>query len=296
MACFYPIEAFRSASGEVVFAERGDIVQSLLLACGRCIGCRLERSRQWSVRIMHEAQLHDESCFVTLTYDEDHVPARGSLDYSDFQGFMKRLRSDLGKVRFFMCGEYGGEGDRPHFHCGLFGTAFRGDRYAWRKGGAGHQLYRSSRLEKHWPFGACEIGELTSESAAYMARYTFKKVTGQMADDHYRRVDPDTGEVYYLEPEFAHMSLKPGIGAGWFERFHSEVYPHDRVVVRGRESRPPRYYDVLLKRRDAGLLDQVQQSRILGAVDKWPNNTPARLAVREQVAQARAAFYKRKLK
>lgn len=296
MACYHPVQAWRTSSGDVVFAERGDVTNSLLLSCGRCVGCRLERARQWSVRIMHEASLYEDNCFLTLTYDDDHVPEDGSLRYGDFQSFMRRLRRKIGAVRFFMCGEYGDQLGRPHFHAGLFGTAFREDRYVWRKGGAGHQLYRSPTLERLWPFGSCEIGELTTQSAAYMARYTFKKVTGNPADDHYRRIDPDTGEVSYLEPEFAHMSLKPGIGARWFERFHSDVYPHDRVVVKGVKSRPPRYYDVLLKRRDPQLLEDIQQKRILDAVDKWPDNTPERLAVREVVTQARVSFYKRKLK
>lgn len=293
MACFHPLPAWRTASGEVIFVERkADVVQSLLLACGRCVGCRLERSRQWAVRIMHEAKQYEDSSFVTLTYDEENCPK--SLTYADFQKFMKRLRKRVGPTRFFVCGEYGDEKGRPHFHAGLFGQAFRADRKPWRKSAAGFQLYRSAMLEELWKLGSSEIGDLTRESAAYMARYTFKKVTGPMADDHYRVVDTETGEVTNLVPEFAHMSLRPGIGADWFARYWADVYPHDRVVVKGRVSKPPRYYDKLLKGVYPDLLEDVQQQRILDAVDKWPDNTPERLAVRETVTKARVSFFKRR--
>ena len=96
MPCYHPVSAWRLISGEVVFKERGDIVASLFLPCGRCVGCRLERSRQWAVRMMHEASLYDMSSFVTLTYDDLNIDDKRSLVYSDFQKFMKRLRKHRG--------------------------------------------------------------------------------------------------------------------------------------------------------------------------------------------------------
>lgn len=296
MPCFYPLQAWRLGNGEIVFVERGDVLQSLLLPCGRCVGCRLERSRQWAVRIMHEASGSEDNSFVTLTYDDAHAPVHGSLNYGDFQRFMKRLRRAVGPVRFFMCGEYGADRGRPHFHAGLFGVSFRNDRYRWRKGQGGYPIYRSPLLELLWPFGSSEIGELCRESAAYMARYTFKKVTGDLADRHYERIDNDTGEVVHRHPEFARMSLRPGIGANWFAKFNSDVYPHDRVVCKGVEGKPPRYYDTLLKRLAPDVLESVQQARILDAVQFAPDCTVERLAVRELVTQARVSFFKRKLK
>lgn len=294
LACYHPLQAYRRSDGEVVFVERGDITQSLLLPCGRCVGCRLERSRQWSVRIMHEAKASDFNAFVTLTYRDEDLPPGGSLRYRDFQLFMKRVRKWRGATRFFVCGEYGDRLGRPHFHAGLFGVCFA-DRKRFKQTDSGSRLYVSDQLDALWPSGFASVGDLTPESAAYMARYTFKKVTGRIADDHYRRVDQNTGEVYYVEPEFAHMSLKPGIGATWFAQYESDVYPHDRVVMRGKVGPPPRYYDQLLKRANPELLEQVQQQRILNAVDKWPDHTPERLAVREEVTKARVASFKRKL-
>lgn len=284
-------------SGDVVFDERGDVQATLTLPCGRCIGCRIERARQWSVRVMHEAASWDETCFCTLTYDDDNVPSSGSLQYSDYQKFMKRLRKALARpVRFYMCGEYGDELGRPHYHAALFNASFRDDRYVWRDFGSGQVVYRSPLLERLWPFGMSSVGELTHESAAYIARYVMKKVTGQAADSHYQVVDQGTGEISWKVPEFTHMSLKPGIGATWFKRFHTDVFPHDRVVVRGKEWKPPRYYDQLEKRRDPDSMEEVKLSREARARENWQDSTPERLAVREIVTQARLSTFRRKLK
>lgn len=206
MPCFHPLRAHQDADGSVFFVERHgrDSVRQLELACGQCAGCRLERSRQWAVRCVHEASLYARNAFVTLTYAEDP----GTLCYRDFQLFMKRLRKTGRKARFFVCGEYGESFGRAHFHACLFNCSFE-DQYYWRSSGAGFRLFRSAELERLWPHGHAEIGEVTFESAAYVARYVMKKVTGQLSDVHYDG----------REPEFCHMSLKPGIGGAWLDRF-----------------------------------------------------------------------------
>lgn len=297
MACYHPIPAWRTDAGKVVFREGPDAVASLFLPCGRCVGCRLERSRQWAVRIMHEAHFYEENCFITLTYAPEHLPPGGSLRYKpDVQDFMKRLRARMGKVRFFCCGEYGERLARPHYHLGLFGISFRADRYPWRVSGSGHRLFRSPTLESLWPFGSSEIGNLTVESAAYMARYSFGKVTGEPAEKHYQFVDPSTGEVFQREPEFARMSLRPGIGARWYAKYGSYVAAHDRVVTKGVPAKPPRYYDVLLERVDPDRMEEIKESRAklaaLGAADQ----TDERLAVREVVTKAKLSTLKRSIK
>jgi hypothetical protein len=295
VACYYPVKAWRTLSGEIVFAERGDIVDCLALPCGGCVGCRLERSRQWSIRVMHEASRFERNCFVTLTYADDFLPPGGSLRYRDFQLFLKRLRKRFSPVRFYMCGEYGGELGRPHFHAALFNVDFSEDRYQWSVRG-GFPVYRSPALEKCWSMGSSEIGSLTRESAAYIARYVMKKVTGPMASEYYKVVDQSTGEVFWKEPEFTRMSLRPGIGADWFARFESDVFPHDRCVVGGVPCKPPRYYDQLLARRDPDALQAVVEARVGRARERWKDNVPERLAVKEQVASARLNLYRRKLK
>lgn len=296
MPCYHPIPAWRDDDGTVVFRETRHTHSSLFLACGQCVGCRLARATEWSVRIMHEASLHDVNSFVTLTYDDAHLPRYGSLQYKpDFQLFMKRFRKWRGPVRFFMCGEYGDENGRPHYHAAFFGEAFLVDRKRWRKSDTGHWLYRSESLERLWPFGASEIGNLSVQSAAYMARYSLKKVTGRLAASHYERVDVETGELVRIDPEFVRMSLRPGIGANWFDNFHRDVYPHDRVVVKGMKKRPPRYYDKRLAAMDPLLMEELKYLRAQQALEHSDDLTEERLAVKEVVEEARLATLKRSL-
>lgn len=288
------------AGGSLVFYEKRNY-SPLVIACGQCIGCRLERSRQWAMRCVHENQMHDFSSFITLTYDDENVPVDYSLRYVDFQLFMKRLRArvtrarqrmTLTDVRFYMCGEYGDLG-RPHFHALLFGVFFN-DRKFWRLLPSGSNLYTSDELDSLWPYGFTSIGDVTFESAAYVARYVVKKITGPAAFEHYKRVSPD-GEVYWVVPEFTHMSLKPGIGAAWFDKFRKEVYPSDRVVIRGREMRPPRYYDRLVESCSDVEIDFVRLEREHDAMKHVLNNMPVRLAVRERCSRARLLFKKRSI-
>lgn len=235
--------------------------------------------------MMHEAQLHEENAFVTLTYSEDHLPEYGSLRKVDFQLFMKRLRKRISPqlVRFFHAGEYGESLRRPHYHACFFGFGFPDRQSAVVRNG--HPVWRSQVLDESWGLGIAEGGELTFESAAYVARYVTKKITGRAAEDHYSVVDADTGQVVELEREYATMSRRPGIGAGWFARFGKEVYPRDEVVMRGAVMKPPRFYDQLLDRVDAEQLALVRRERRLSQ-DCW-NSSESRLAVREKVAVAR---------
>lgn len=292
MPCFHPIAAYRSvASGEVSFSDRGDC-RPFELPCGQCVGCRLERSRQWAMRCMHEASLHDVNSFVTLTYKDEFFEP--SLNYKDFQLFMKRLRKDYrSPVRFYMCGEYGEKFLRPHFHALLFGVHFS-DRKMWRQSAAGFDLYRSDRLERLWPFGNAEIGDVTFESAAYVARYVMKKITGDAATEHYARVNSLTGEIVNCVPEFNRMSLKPGIGLDWIRLYRSDVYKQNGeayVVVNGMKSRPPRYYDEYVK--GTGQFDDVLHQRYKRGLLTKEDNTTERLEVRERVSRARLSFKSR---
>lgn len=280
--------------GSFFFVEmkaKGTWYKTVELPCGRCVGCRLERSRSWAVRCVHEAQLHDRNCFVTLTY-EGQVEG---LVYRDFQLFMRRLRKVRPGVRFFMCGEYGEQFKRPHFHACLFNADFP-DRVPHAKLASGASLFRSPELESLWTAGYSTIGELTFQSAAYVARYVLKKVVGQDADVHYGIIDGETGELVARSPEFCHMSLKPGIGSEWIERYMSDVYPRGLVVINGVQVKPPKYYDRRLKVKDARMFDEVMFVRSEQARAQGPDNTEARRLVREQVTTARLGFLKRSIK
>lgn len=288
MPCYHPLQAYQCADGLVVFSELGryDLVRSMQLNCGQCIGCRLERSRQWAMHCVHEASLYEQNCFITLTYNDEHVPPEGSLLYRDFQLFMKRLRRRFfsSKIRYFMCGEYGEDLGRPHFHACLFNFNFA-DKTPWRTVTSGTRLFRSPDLELLWPSGFSSIGEVTFESAAYVARYVMKKVTGEAADAHY----------FGREPEFCHMSLKPGIGSDWLRLYWPEVVTHGTCRFNGIDVSPPRFYTRRMKRLEAW--EKVEFARDIAAhAVADGENSDERLAAKERVATARIGRLKRSLK
>lgn len=196
---------------------------------------------------MHETKMHEHTSFVTFTYSEDNLPEDNSLNKREFNLFAKRLRKHI-PFRYYHCGEYGDEFRRPHYHAILFGADFSYDRTPYKVTEYGHQLYISKTLDDLWEQGFCTIGEVNFDTASYVARYCMKKQTGKTAVSHYESIDQVTGEIIDLQPEYATMSLKPGIGAKWFERYHKDVYPRDEVYINGRYTRPPKYYDTLYER------------------------------------------------
>lgn len=249
MACYFPLNAYKAKAKdpskiEITFHRskswRG---QEIRLPCGQCIGCRLERARQWAVRCVHEASLHEKNCFLTLTYNQENLPEGQSLCLDHFQKFMKRLRRKYGSgIRFFHCGEYGDELGRPHYHALLFNFDFDDKKYWSEKNG--NKVYTSESLSTLWPYGFGVIGDVTFESAGYVARYALKKVTGASAPSYY-------GDK---KPPYVTMSRRPGIGYEWFNKYRGDVYPLDRVIVRGVSGKAPRYYDGLLQKSDPALL------------------------------------------
>lgn len=292
MPCFHPLTAHRDcATGAVRIVKAGGKGE-LQLPCGQCVGCRLERSRQWAVRMMHESSLHLDNCFITLTYSPENLPADLSLNKRHFQLFMKRLRKRVGPLRFFHCGEYGDGGGRPHYHAILFGYDFPDKVFYSERGGV--RLYRSPLLESLWNLGFCTVGAVSFESCAYVARYVMKKVTGDAAESHYSRVNC-YGEVYSILPEYVTMSRRPGIASDWFRKFGNEVFPSDEVISRGFPSRPPRYYDQLLAGSEPSVFDFVKRKRVSELSERAQDLTPARLKVREICAKARVAILKRPL-
>lgn len=268
MTCFKPISAWYSKdlnhNGKhyLVFnrSQAFDPRNSINIPCGQCIGCRLEKSRQWAIRCVCEQQMSSASCFITLTYDDDHLPPSGSLVPDDLQKFFKRLRRYLEYhnevfIRYFSCGEYGEQFQRPHYHAIIFGWSPSdvkriGCSSSAVSGDGGY--YVSRCLESLWPFGYHVVTGVTFESCAYVARYVTKKITGDEADSHY------DGRV----PEFVRMSRRPGIGYSWLQKYHRDVYPNDTVIIRdGIKCRPPKYFDSIYDKMDSDLMLHVKQSR-----------------------------------
>lgn len=288
MQCFHPIPAWRLPDGSVVLEEglSGPSVEpGFHVPCGKCVGCRLERAREWGVRCEHEIKVSGPSSCVTLTYAPEYLPADGNLNHRHFQLFMKKLRKSglFFRPRYFMCGEYGEIDSRPHFHSLLFGVWFD-DRQYWRTVN-GNKYFRSKTLEKFWTMGHCEIGPADFKAAAYIARYGMKQVNNEWSITPYGRVDLKTGEVKPTVPAYCRMSLKPGIGAGFFFKYRQEIVDFDHVIQDGRPSSLPRYYDKLIEKDDPELLRQLKIDRVDKAM-RFDNSQDRRDAA-EQIAKAR---------
>lgn len=277
---------------------------NMQLPCGQCIGCRERRARDWAIRCMHEASLYQKNCFITLTYNDQNLPSDKSLHYAHFQQFMKRLRfhykghrpaaDGTFPIRFYMAGEYGENFGRPHFHACIFNFDFD-DKVLFKKAPSGENLYRSKKLESLWEFGYSSVGDVTFKSAAYVARYINKKITGKLADDHYSWIDPLTGEIFWRSPEFNKMSLKPGIGADWLTKYQSDVFPNDYVVSKGAKLPVPRYYNKKFKCSNPFEWDEVSHERYITSRKYVDDNTTSRLQVKKQVHLAKLSKLKRSL-
>lgn len=300
MTCFTPAKAWQLETGRVVFAERGNIAREITLPCGQCVGCRKQRAQDWAVRITHESQMHRYSWFVTFTYDESHVPENQSLDYRHFQLFLKRLRkSRKTPLRFFVAGEYGERTLRPHFHACLFGVHFP-DMVNYRKSPSGFQLWKSAELDALWGLGFCSIGYLSVDSAQYCAGYINKKIIASekspsKARQHYARVNPATGEVHYVKPEFAVMSRNPGIGKPWFDKYKADCLPRDYCVIDGKKLQVPRYYSQLFKACNPFGAVDLELDRADKLNESAPDRTPPRMHARHLVAIAKSKLGARKL-
>lgn len=268
------------------YMDEGRSCKVQAVPCGRCVGCRLDRSRQWAVRAMHEASLHEDNCFLTLTFDNEHLPNDGSIDRRDVQLFLKRLRKKYDyPIRMIYCGEYGEKFLRPHYHLLLFGHDFS-DKVLWKQKGD-FPLYISEELSSLWKFGYSVIGALTFETAAYVSRYCMKKINGSEAFEHYSEVDYSNGVLTTRQPEFFQASLKPGIAKSWFDKNKSEVYPSDEVIVNGKPCKPPRYYDRCFEIDHPEGMEAIKLIREKEAKNRADDSTCARLKVRNTVCRAR---------
>lgn len=304
MACFTPLPAFKGELNPKTFkmkmivlprTEENLSLYSLRIPCNKCSGCRLEYSRQWAIRCMHESQMHDKSAFITLTYNDEFLPANASLDYSDWTNFMKRLRFRLAplKIRFYMGPEYGELNGRPHYHALIFGYDFP-DKLLFKKSNE-LPLYTSALLSDLWScpetkrsMGFCSVGSVTFESAAYVARYMMKKVKGEDPTGRYWTDPDDQGVITPIAPEKARMSRMPGIAKDWFDTFYeSDVKDSDYVILNNKKVRPPKYYDTLLERIDPVALEAIKEQRTLDSAVYADHNTEERLAIRKIVHESK---------
>jgi hypothetical protein len=258
MLCTSPLKGIRAGDGSVTLikgekseaqAEKrvssaGGSYLQLLIPCRSCLACRINKSRDWVIRSVHEASLWQHNCFITLTYSPEHMPPGAGLKHEDFQLFMKRLRVTAERkfgfkdIRYLMCGEYGKTTLRPHYHAILFNLDFP-DKQPIGRGGGGYMRYESPMLRELWALGHTEVGTASEESMGYVARYTFKKAAefDNIVDKtRLATIDLQTGEFHARKPEYVRSSRRPGIGTSWLERFHEDCWKgyvtHNEVKYR----------------------------------------------------------------
>ncbi len=255
----------------------------MLLPCGKCVGCRLEYSRQWAMRCTLEALQHERNYFVTLTYDEFSLPTNpykvccdpetGLVTHDghshplvpdDLKKFIKDLRRYYEYhykhkgIRFFACGEYGGKTARPHFHIILFNCPIL-DLELYKRNFQGKPYFNSKTFDKIWNKGYTVIAECCFDTCAYVARYIMKKQTG---------VNSDIYDYLDITPEFTRMSRKPGIGRTYFDENHGKIYTYDQVTLLGADGKamqpcPPKYFDKIYAELEPDHFEEVKQKRLV---------------------------------
>ena len=311
MPCYKPLAAYRYAivgkASKIAFLKSGETIPTkaeyLRIPCGQCTGCRLDHSKMWASRCMHESRLHDHNCFITLTYNDQNLPPDQGLRKGHFQLFMKRLRKYANKpgIKYLHAGEYG-ETKRPHYHACLFGFDLPDKRF-FKENDQGDIIYTSGILDLLWGKGFSTVGDLTWQSAAYTARYSLKKLNGEKANQadpvtgllHYERTHLHTGEITPVIPEYATQSRNPGLGKGFLEEYMDDIYPWDEVIVDGHAIRPPRYYDNIYEIENEIEMEEIRKRRIKTMEKYVQDNTRARLRTKEAVKIAQTKLLKREL-
>ncbi len=300
MPCWAPLEGYKRRTGGITFRRSESIGQKMTVPCGQCTGCKITKSKEWAIRCVHEQQMHTENDFITLTYNNENLPQYGSLMKHHFQDFMKRLRRSIEpkKVRFFMCGEYGEQFARPHYHAIIFGHSFS-DRIHFNTIN-GQKLYISETLDDLWRKGYCSVGNVTFESCAYVARYLMKKINGDRAEWHYQKPDPETGELHPITPEYCNMSTGHreaghGIGGSWYDKYKADVFPDDFVLdPKKSKIKTPTYY------RKRYEISNPQEALILkkrrtAQAKLNKDNTPERLKARAKCLEIKLRRLRRPL-
>lgn len=254
--------------------------KEILRSCGQCSGCRYRRRMDWAIRLEHEAKLHPDAIFLTLTYDDENLPHGGSLFHDHISDFVRALRQKLKRkrieatIRYFGVGEYGGELGRPHYHVILFGWFPPDVRLAYVKrnfsryspefqamfGAEGIKHYSSDIISSVWAKGMAHFSTVSPATMQYVTKFHIDKVTGDKAVDFYQSSIGD--EVYSLEPETARMSRMPGLGTGWIEKYWRDVYPRGHLITRnGVPFAPPKFYDRWLEDNKPEVFESVKAKR-----------------------------------
>lgn len=268
--------------------------------CGRCHNCRKAKSREWALRLLHESTLWDHSIFLTLTYNDDHLPYDMSLRKTTLQKYLKRLRKRIGdrKIKYYACGEYGPDGGRPHYHMVIFGLALWEHQLGSPRG-KGYEILGGPGFTAWHPRGFVAGGSINYGSLRYITDYVSKKsdiptrLRQQRLDDLQINI-----RSTYLEPVADVVHLKQGyqvqrpfqlcsqgIGKEYLHK-HKERLLRDMgcAVTTGKIAPLPRYYvKKLLEQHpelstsqewakwftDQDTVTRIREKHPLGSVNAW---------------------------
>lgn len=295
MPCYHPVEAWQTKEGDRLQWSPsfypGIKQQRLEIPCGKCLGCVAMRAQTWAIRAVHEAKSHKHNLFLTLTYDDEHLPDGGQLRPRDLTLFFKRVRKAGYNVRYMACGEYGEQTLRPHYHAAVFGWNIPRDSYSLGRGG-----YTSPTIRLHWTtelrdtrpggsLGGHSVDRFTPERAHYIAKYSLK------ADK--RNYDNDG---VYRQPPYLTASRRPAIGKNWLLKYANDLVYGYLVMNEGHKSAIPRYYKKLLKQSNPELLKQITARVIQNIEDSHTDRyTIDRLEDQERIHTHNTTLDKRTL-
>lgn len=293
--CTREITAYQNPSGgRPIFGWEGvkNGLPEIKLPCGKCPECCKDYYTMWATRGSRELAHWDSSLFITLTYDEDHLPANKSLDKTHVQKFLKRLKkkyksTEENPIRQIYCGEYGTKTLRPHYHVILFNMDFL-DKKKHYKSAQGHQVFISDELTKLWKNGNAEFGYASPASIAYLFKYILKKKTRKEKRKPLTLELPDG--CYDVEHEFIESSRNPGIGAHFRG---SDSIKKGFLTVNGVKKKIPKYYLEDMKKNNPFEYEKLKDAKFDFA-SKQQTLSPLRKAQKEE-AQKLLTDTKKKL-
>lgn len=258
-----------------------DFVPNLELNCNKCPSCKLRKAKEWALRCWHESQMHEHNSYITLTYDDKHLPLYHDLDHRDFQLFMKRLRIKYPEKNysFYMCGEYGDVTHRPHYHVVLFG--YWPPDAIYHRTQNKNRYFKSQELDKFWRCGFTDTSSVNYYSAGYVARYTLKKqLPKNDLQDRYIYTDFN-GETKVRKFEYVRMSTNPAIGLSWIKKYAEQTIRNNYILdPKGNPFPIPRYYNEYLASEVCSETAEKNADQRIETARASPDNTPERLAAK----------------
>jgi len=255
------------------------VIDDREVPCGRCHGCRINRVDTWTTRLLHESSEWIQKSFVTLTYDETHLPEDNSVHKEHLQLFFKRLRFHLDKkLRYFACGEYGEHTERPHYHAIIFGV---------------DPILHRNDIESVWSMGRTQTGTVEHASIRYTVGYIMKKAGGKLGDSS------------YLPRKAPFQLTSQSLGLEWAEKNREYLEQDYSLTVNGKKKPIPAYYvkklelnkDELKKRAleaNDDLNDEYEKRSIYGE-DKYQIRQKARLLREQTIIAKENLFAKEKI-